>query len=82
MNQKPTVGRIVHYKSRGSADGVYPSVNRAAIITEVRHVFSNGNKTGEEVKLTVFNPEGLYLTPVWVKQGDNAAEWNWPVITN
>lgn len=49
----PSVGRDVHYVSRGSADGVYPAVCRAAKITEV----------GEDkrVGIVVFNPDGLYF---------------------
>lgn len=35
MAQTPSVGRIVHYESRGSADGHFRSEPRAAIITEV-----------------------------------------------
>jgi hypothetical protein len=35
MSQTPTVGRIVHYTSRGSADGVFRPEPRAAIITAV-----------------------------------------------
>lgn len=34
-DQLPAVGRIVHYRSRGSADGVFKAECRAAIITEV-----------------------------------------------
>lgn len=32
--QQPTVGRIVHYQSYGTPGGEYPSVPRAAVITE------------------------------------------------
>lgn len=31
----PTVGRVVHYQSYGTPGGEYPSVPRAAIITDV-----------------------------------------------
>lgn len=80
MNQTPTVGRIVHYKSRGSADGVFPSVPRAAIVSDVREKISSGVQTGiHEVKLTVFNPEGLFFTD-WLTQGDAPGNWNWPPI--
>ena len=82
---KPSVGRIVHYKSRGSADGKFPSVARAAIITDVRQ----GEQTQHEedgkvvyidhyeVKVTVFNPEGMFFTD-WLEQGDAPGNWNWP----
>lgn len=32
--QKPSVGRVVHYVARGSADGVFPPACRAATITD------------------------------------------------
>ena len=35
MEQKPSVGRIVHYQSYGSPGGEYKSEHRAAIITGV-----------------------------------------------
>ena len=38
MDQKPSVGQIVHYVSLGSADGQYPSTCRAATITEVSEI--------------------------------------------
>lgn len=36
IEQTPSVGRIVHYQSRGSADGHFRPEPRAAIITEVQ----------------------------------------------
>lgn len=48
----PSVGRIVHYTSPGSADGVHPSACRAAIVTEV---------TGDTVSLAVLNPTGVHF---------------------
>lgn len=35
---KPTIGRIVHYVSRGSADGVYPPVHVPFIVTAVEEI--------------------------------------------
>lgn len=70
MDQKPTVGRIVHYKSRGSADGVYPPEARTAIITEVNNDFP------EQVRLCVLNPEGMFFT-TWLRYGDEPGNWNW-----
>jgi len=73
----PTVGRIVHYKTRGSADGVYPPTNFAAIITEVCDGKA-GQEAGENcVNLAVFGPQGLRFE-LHVVQGDKAAQWNWP----
>lgn len=33
--QRPSVGRNVHYQAYGTPNGEYPSVPRAAIVTEV-----------------------------------------------
>lgn len=80
---QPTVGRIVYYKSRGSADGVYPSVDRAAIVTDIMNVpeyaeNSTGSQTpGWKVKLTVFNPEGVYMNNQWIDQGQAGGQWDW-----
>lgn len=57
----PSVVRSVHYVSEGSAvraDGTqkYPSVCRAAIITEVYDPAD-----GQEVGLCVLNPTGLFF---------------------
>lgn len=56
----PTVGRTVHYVSLGSAGGEYPSVCRAAIVTE-----SGDRRSADadlaKVGLCVLNPEGLFF---------------------
>lgn len=52
--QMPSVGRIVHYVSRGSADGVFPATCRAAIVTDVPP------DAGDHMAgLAVFHPDGL-----------------------
>lgn len=56
MPQKPSVGRTVHYVARGSADGKFPPVCRAATVTEV-------DDTGR-VGLMVANPTGLFFHPI------------------
>ena len=65
---KPTVGRIVYYKSAGSADGTYPSVERAAIVTNVH--------SDTCVDLCVFNPTGLHFNQR-VEYGDDPMQWHW-----
>jgi hypothetical protein len=85
MDQTPSVGRIVHYVSRGSADGKFPSVCRAAVITEVNTDLSNR----EVASLCVLNPTGMFfderlpfrepgfdtdrLKPTYV-----GGTWHWP----
>ena len=65
---KPTVGRMVYYKSYGTPGGEYPSVGRAAIITDVFH--------DGEVSLCVLNPEGMFFNKN-VHQGDQPGQWDW-----
>lgn len=74
----PTVGRMVYYKARGSADGVFPKVDRAACVTDVRpspNVVSP-EKSGHQVRLCVMNPEGLFFTG-WLDQGQEGGQWDW-----
>lgn len=65
---KPTVGRIVYYKSYGSPGGEHKSEDRASIITRVH------NDTC--VDLCVFNPTGMYFNTS-VVQGQNGGQWDW-----
>lgn len=66
---KPTVGMVVHYVARGSADGVFPAVCRAAIVTEVLALRGEEAAQAEvesweehhrcRVNLAVLHPDGL-----------------------
>jgi hypothetical protein len=58
---KPTIGRVVHYRSHGSADGTYKPECRAAIITAVKGHHEEHDRRIWVVDLTVFNPEGFFL---------------------
>lgn len=78
---KPTVGRMVYYKARGSADGVFPKVDRAAIVTDVREVDhpENGDGVGGgafECRLSIHNPDGLMFSG-WLSQGQEGGQWDW-----
>lgn len=77
--QKPSVGRVVHYVSHGTpprADGsqAYTSECRAAVITQV------GDGT---VGLCVLNPAGMFFREA-VEPGTNFIDelhngtWHWP----
>lgn len=77
----PSVGRIVMFKSHGSPvlpDGTqkYPSVLRAAIITEIDT--EQDSSYGLKVSLAVINPEGFFFKQ-GVEWGDKPGQWSWPV---
>lgn len=87
-DQKPSVGRIVHYVSYGTPGGEYRSENRAAIITAVR-VPEHGVPC---VDLCVLNPTGLLFNIKCVYDGGGVSDtpgapvtrsyaggtWHWP----
>lgn len=75
-NILPTVGRMVYYKTRGSADGVFPPTNFAAIITGV----SNVEKPDVyKVSLAVFGPQGLRFESdvLQASNSDEVGVWDW-----
>ncbi len=69
--QKPSIGRIVHYQAYGTPNGEFKPEPRAAIITEV----SEGGKVG----LFVANPTGIFLNrDVPYADAPTPGHWNWP----
>lgn len=71
-DQKASVGRIVHFQAHGSADGKYPSVPRAAVVTEVE-------ADGTTVGVCVLNPTGFWFnrnSPF--SETPKAGCWSWP----
>lgn len=76
---KPMIGQSVYYKSRGSADGKFPSTNRAAIITDLREQAIEENPSTVvhyQVRLCVMNPEGLFFTD-WLDKGQAGGQWDY-----
>ena len=71
MEQKPSVGRIVHYQSYGTPGGEYKPLPRAAVITEVH--------SDTCVGLCILNPTGMFFTQS-VNFSDHPlpGHWNWP----
>jgi hypothetical protein len=72
--QRPSIGRMVHYVSRGSADGVFQPACRAATVTEA---------DGTTVGLCVQNPNGLFFHPlenggVPFAADNTPGSWHWP----
>jgi hypothetical protein len=79
-DQKPSIGRIVHYQAYGTPGGEYPSVPRAAVITEV---FKPGPSEAAEptmvVGLCVLNPAGVYFNRcVPFSETPKPGCWSWP----
>jgi hypothetical protein len=69
---KPTVGRIVHYQAYGTPGGEYPSVPRAAVVTQVG---------GEDnaVGLAILNPTGMFFNAsVPYSEEPKPGHWSWP----
>jgi len=71
LMQQPSVGRVVHYVSRGSADGVFAPACRAAILTAVG--------PEDDADLCVFNPTGLYFDQgLKHNESKTPGTWHWP----
>ena len=66
---------MVYYKSYGTPNGEYPSVDRAAVITAV-HREDKETPAITSVDLCVMNPEGMFFNKK-VKQGQNGGQWGW-----
>lgn len=70
---RPSVGRIVHYMARGSADGHFPPVCRAAIVTYVQ------DEEEDVVSLAVLNPSGLFFdSALLYDEKQHPGTWHWP----
>lgn len=66
----PTVGRMVYYKTRGSADGVYPPTDFAAIVTSI------DDQDSTLVSLVTFGKTGIRFETM-VPKGDQPGQWDW-----
>ncbi|MEU5425121.1 hypothetical protein AB0H73_05870 [Streptomyces olivoreticuli] len=75
---KPTIGRVVHYRSHGTPKGEFSPECRAAIITEIDEQLNSEGRI--RVGLAVLNPEGLYFSRS-CPQDETASRggtWHWP----
>ncbi|MFD0883862.1 hypothetical protein ACFQ08_04730 [Streptosporangium algeriense] len=81
MSQMPTVGQTVHYVSHGTPNGEYPSVCRAAIITEVSG-YAPPEHADDDMQarchLAVMNPTGMFFNEVDYGPQNVPGTWHWP----
>ena len=86
MEQKPSVGRVVHYVAYGTPGGEFPAgVCRAAIITEVGPMEYPGedpsadNVAVQTASLCVLNPAGQFFNRnVPYDEQRKPGTWHWP----
>lgn len=66
------IGSVVHYVSRGSADGVFSPACRAATVTEIHD--------DDTVSLCVLNPTGISFHDHLEHDEDTrpGGTWHWP----
>ena len=91
--QRPSVGRIVHYRSFGTPGGEFTPECRAAIITGVQaHVEQAADRTkpphlAEVIEterytadLFVMNPTGVFLNQACAQDEaeQRGGTWHWP----
>jgi hypothetical protein len=76
MDQKPSIGRVVHYTNLGDRDGKYPPEVQAALITGINddgtaalHVFY---KTGQ------FDMPSVHFFVGPAGSEDARGKWAWP----
>jgi hypothetical protein len=79
----PSVGRVVHYVARGSADGVFEATCRAAIVTDV----PADGLAAKKIGIAVLNPDGILFAhaipysdigPIDEDGTPNGGTWHWP----
>jgi hypothetical protein len=78
--QRPSVGRAVHYVAYGTPGGEFPAgVCRAATVTEVYNDSPITGEVREKVSVCVMNPTGLFFNQGIPYDPQKApGTWHWP----
>jgi hypothetical protein len=71
MDQRPSIGRIVHYQKYGTPGGEHKSEPSPAVITQV--LGDDGT-----CQLFVMNPNGVYFNKTPYSSEPKPGHWNWP----
>lgn len=69
--QRPSIGRIVHYQKYGTPGGEHKPEPSPAIITRV-------NDSDHTCDLFVMNPNGCYFNRTPFAETPTPGHWNWP----
>ncbi|MGH4009406.1 MAG: hypothetical protein ACRDTH_14855 [Pseudonocardiaceae bacterium] len=79
-DQKPSIGRIVHYRSYGTPGGEFEPECRAAIITEVDNYQESTSSFIGHVSLCVLNPAGMFFNRAVLQDetDKHGGTWHWP----
>lgn len=77
--QKPSIGRIVHYHSYGTPGGEYLPAPRAAIVTAIEGAVEVDGVETQFLSLAILNPTGMFFN-VAVPSSDEPkpGHWSWP----
>ena len=71
IEQKPSIGRVVHYQKYGTPGGEHKPEPSPAMITKVE-------EDGTTCMLFVMNPNGVYFNKTPFSAEPKPGHWNWP----
>lgn len=71
-DQKPSIGRIVHYQRYGTPGGEHKAEPSPAVIVKVL------DEAFGLCQLFVMNPNGLYFNETPWSAAPTPGHWNWP----
>ena len=72
MQQKPSIGRVVHYQKYGTPGGEHLPEPSPAIVTKVL------DETTGQCQLFVMNPNGVYFNTTEFSETPKPGCWSWP----